>query len=217
MRAVLIMAKAPRAGAVKTRLEPLLGAEGCARLQRELVRHTAGWVKRATGKASLAFTPADARDELAALVPPGVRLFPQQGGDLGERLRSATDRVFASHGAPLVVIGTDAPELAAAHLWFAERELRAGRGACLVPTLDGGYALIALARTVPGAFELPRAAWGGPDVLSLTLSALDAAGCAWALLEQVRDLDTPDDARHVAADPRCPPAVRAVLRGDADA
>ena len=215
MRSVVIMAKAPRAGAVKTRLEPLLGAEGCARLQRELVRHTAGWVARTRPRVWLAFTPPDAREEFAGLIPRRVRLFPQQGGDLGERLRQASEHVLGRRGAPLMVIGTDAPELDAAHLWFAERELRAGRDASLVPTVDGGYALLALARPAPSAFALPRDAWGGPEVLALTLGALDAAGLSWALLDPVRDLDTPEDARHVAADPRCPPAVRALLRGEA--
>jgi glycosyltransferase A (GT-A) superfamily protein (DUF2064 family) len=48
-------------------------------------------------------------------------------------------------------------------------------------------------------------------VLDLTLVALRAAGRATALLDPVRDLDTPEDARYVAADPRCPGAVRRVL------
>jgi rSAM/selenodomain-associated transferase 1 len=212
MTGVLIMARAPRSGQVKTRLEPLLGAEGCARLQAELVRHTAAWVTRATRRPWLAFTPADARVQLAGLVPPTVRLFAQAGEDLGDRLRRATEVAFRRHHGPLAVIGTDAPELAPPHLRFAEHALAGGHDACLVPTLDGGYALIALARPTPAAFDLPPEAWGGPDVLELTLMALRAAGRASTLLEPVRDLDTPADARHVAADPRCPPAIKRALQ-----
>jgi rSAM/selenodomain-associated transferase 1 len=209
---VLIMARAPRPGAAKTRLEPLLGPEGCARLQAELVRHTAAWVTRATGMTWLAFTPADARNELAGLVPSSVRLFPQEAGDLGARLSGGVQRVFRDGGGTVAVIGTDAPELGAPHLRAAERALLAGNDASVVPALDGGYALIALARPIPAAFDLPPAAWGGPDVLSLTVIALQSAGCTCAVLEPVRDLDTPTDAVRVAADPRCPPAIRHALQ-----
>ena len=212
MSGVLMMARAPRPGMAKTRLEPMLGPAGCARLQALLVRHTAGWVARSTSAAWLAYTPTDARAELARLVPASVRLFPQESGDLGARLHGAAQLVFRRSRGPLALIGTDAPALGAPHVSEADRALAAGHDACLVPTFDGGYALIALARPTPAAFDLPPEAWGGPDVLALTLGALQAAGHSCALLEPVRDLDAPDDAAPIAADPRCPPAVRRLLR-----
>jgi uncharacterized protein len=209
---VLIMARAPWPGTAKTRLEPLLGPDGCARLQAELIRHTAGWVARCTRRAWLAFTPPGALAEFAALVPRGVRLFPQEGADLGERLRNATELVSSAHDGPLAVIGTDAPELGPVRLRFAERAVATGHDACLIPTLDGGYALIALACPTPAAFDLPPESWGGPDVLELTLIALERAGRSSVSLDPVRDLDTPTDADHVAADPRCPEAIRHALK-----
>ena len=212
MTGILIMAKAARPGEAKTRLEPLLGPGGCARLQTELIRHTGAWAADAAPRAWLAFTPDDARGELARLVPRRVRLFPQQDGDLGVRLRATTELVWRRHRGPLAVIGTDAPELGPVHLRFAEHALATGADACLAPALDGGYALIALARPTPDAFDLPPDAWGGPDVLALTITALAAAGCRTALLDPVRDLDTPTDARYIAADPRCAPAIRRALR-----
>lgn len=212
---VLIMARAPRAGQVKTRLEPLLGSERCARLQVELIRHTVSWVSRCPADVWLAFTPADAGEEMAALVAGPVELFAQRGRDLGERLRHATGHVARAHHGPLAVIGTDAPELRPAHVRFAARELARGHDACVIPALDGGYALIALAHQAPQAFELPPAAWGGPEVLDLTVAALRVTGRSCAVLEPVRDLDTPEDAAYVAADPRCPPAIRHILRQSA--
>lgn len=210
--AALIMARAPRAGEAKTRLEPLLGPHGCARLQSELIRHTAGWAARAAGRTWLAFTPPDAHPEFIGLIPRTVGLFPQPGGDLGERMRRATEFVFRAHRGAVAVVGTDVPELGPVHLRLVEQGLAAGHDACVIPTLDGGYALIALARPTPAAFELPPEAWGGPAVLELTLRALQAARRSCVLLEPVRDLDTPEDARYVAADPRCPPAVGQALK-----
>ncbi len=208
---ILIMARAPRPGEVKTRLEPRLGPDGCARLQAELIRHTSRWAAGCAQKCWLAYSPADARDAVARLAPANVGLFVQEGRDLGERLGHATGHVFGSHGGGLAVIGADAPELGPVHLRFAERELASGYDACLIPALDGGYALLALARAIPPAFELPPAAWGGSTVLDLTITMLEEAGCSCAVLEPVRDLDTPDDATHLAANPRCPTAIRDVL------
>ena len=208
---VLIMARAPRPGEVKTRLEPLLGPGGCARLQAELIRHPSHWVAASAPASWLAFTPADARQEVRRLVRATVSLFAQEGQDLGERLGHATELAFRAHRGALAVIGTDAPELGPVHVRFAERALAEGHDTCLIPTLDGGYALIALTRPTPLAFELPSEAWGGPDVLDLTLIALRAAGRSTAVLEPVRDLDTPEDARYVAADPRCPETIRRAL------
>jgi rSAM/selenodomain-associated transferase 1 len=210
---MLIMARAPRAGQVKTRLEPLLEPNGCAFLQAELIRHTANWVADYTPASWLAFTPADARTEIASLTPAAIRLFPQEGAGLGRRLRHATNLVFGHGPHPLAVIGSDAPELGPVHVQLAEHALRDGHDVSLIPTVDGGYALIALAHPVPVAFDLPAGAWGGPDVLALTVTALQDGGYSVAVLEPVRDLDTPQDARYVAADPRCPQAIRQILRG----
>jgi rSAM/selenodomain-associated transferase 1 len=209
--AVLIMARAPRPGAAKTRLAPLLGDDGCARLAGALLRHTASWVTRATPHAFLAFTPADADAEICRLVPRSLHLFSQDTGDLGLRMRLASERVWQSHAGPLVLIGTDAPLLGPAHVYEVETTLAAGHDACVVPALDGGYALLGLARPLPCAFALPPAAWGGPQVLGLTLAALHAEGHRCALLAPTRDLDTPDDARALARDSGCPPMVREAL------
>jgi rSAM/selenodomain-associated transferase 1 len=209
MRNVLIMARAPRPGEAKTRLQPLLGAAGCARLQAALIRHTSHWAVTVTTCTWVAFTPLDARAELADLVPSGTVLLPQDGDDLGARLTHAAAR---AHGrGSLVVVGTDAPLLGPAHVRAAARELRRGWDACIVPALDGGYTLIALARPTPEAFGLPAVAWGGPDVLALTLRALHRARRSCRLLEPVADLDTPSDAAALRADPRCPPVIRALL------
>jgi rSAM/selenodomain-associated transferase 1 len=209
MSSVLIMARAPRPGHAKTRLEPLLGPDGCARLQSALVGHTAAWASTTARRAWLAYTPGDARDELSKLVPASTAMFAQRDGDLGVRLAHAAQR---AHGrGSLVVIGTDAPHLGSGHVREARRALRGGHDACLVPALDGGYALIALARPAPEAFRLPSDAWGGPDVLELTRRALHRARLSYMLLDPVADLDTPEDALALRRDPRCPAAIRDAL------
>jgi hypothetical protein len=205
---VVVMARAPVPGAAKTRLEPLLGAEGAARLQGELIRHTLAW-SAAAAPTWLALTPPDAAFE--GLVPGRVERFAQADGELGARMAAAAGHILAVHDGPVAVIGTDAPLLGPRHLAAAEAALAAGHDAAIVPARDGGYVLIALARELPAAFELSAPEWGGRRVLELTRRALQQAGLTVAILDAVRDLDTPADALALRADPRCPAALRRAL------
>ena len=210
--AVLVMAKAPEPGRVKTRLEPLLGRDGCARLQAELIRQAAAWaLEVAPNDTWLAYTPARAREAFEELVPERCALFPQKGRTLGQRLDAATRHVLERRPGTLIVIGTDAPSLTPAHAAGARGRLMAGDDVCFGPAADGGYYLVALDRPQPALFSLPRAEWGGPRVLELSLSAARDAGLTAGLLGEEHDLDTADDAAELLADPRLPAAVAAIL------
>jgi len=218
---VVVMARAPVAGTTKTRLEPLLGADGCARLQAELVRHTVAVV------AALAPTSVAVAGDLALVVPLAgdAAVFAQPDGSLGERMTAAVlavrsaGRGCAARGAgpdgPVVVVGTDCPQLGGAHLDAALARIAGGVHVVFGPARDGGYYLVALgAGTAPAAvFDLPAHAWGGPDVLALSLAAAARAGLRTATIDVEDDLDTPDDAATALADPRVPPHVAALLQG----
>ncbi len=189
------MARAPVAGAAKTRLEPLLGPGGCARLQVELIRHT------------LAVVPAGTHVACDGPVDAGEHpTFAQHGGHLGERLTHAVDRV----GAPVLVVGTDLPSLTRDDLRAAKRALDAA-DVVFGPAADGGYWLIGLRRALPALFAIDAELWGGPDVLEASLARAHAGGLRTALLDERCDLDTPADARALLADPRTPPAIAACL------
>jgi rSAM/selenodomain-associated transferase 1 len=211
--AALVMAKAPRAGEVKTRLEPLLGPEGCARLQELLLARAARWAADvAPGAAFVAFAPEESLAEVGALVPTGTDLFPQEGADLGARLAAATARVLAMHDGPLLTVGTDLATLEPRHAAAALDDLADGIDVTFGPAFDGGYYLIGLREPHPEVFALPSEAWGGPRVLQLSLQAAAEAGLSLGMLRGERDLDTPADARAALADPRFPDDIAAALR-----
>lgn len=211
--AALVLARAPRPGRCKTRLEPLLGPEGCARLQAALIRRTARWaVAVAPDAAFVAVDPPDGEADIRPLVPAGTRLFPQAAGDLGERLAAATAAVFDVHSGPLLTVGTDLVRLHAGHAAAALADLRAGCHVTIGPTLDGGYYLIGLSEPRPRLFALPSEVWGGPEVWTATIAAAQADGLGLGLLRAERDLDTPADARALLADPSVPPDIAALLR-----
>ena len=85
-------------------------------------------------------------------------------------------------------------------------------GVVLGPALDGGYYLIGLRRPQPSVFALDPGRWGGDQVRTDTLARLRAAGLRAHLLAVLCDLDTPDDAAALLADPGLPPVVAARLR-----
>lgn len=207
--AVLVMAKAPRLGLAKTRLQPALGVNACAALQAELIRHTVA-TAAAAGPTYVSVAPADALPEVALLVPPQVTLFPQCDGNLGERLASAVAAVFDTCGGPVVVVGTDAPTLRTVDLGQALEAVGPGR-IVLGPAEDGGYYLIAAPEPVSAVFAIPPGLWSGPYVLRATQQAATDAGYTTHRLHPLRDLDTPEDLGVLRADPALPSPIAALL------
>jgi rSAM/selenodomain-associated transferase 1 len=189
--AIAVFAKAPVAGAVKTRLAAILGADAAASLHAGLVRHALSTATDARiGPVTLWCLP-DTSDPFFARCARefGVSLAMQQGADLGERMAHAFE-CAAREGAPLLVIGADCPALTAEHLRAAARAL-AGHDAVLVPAEDGGYVLVGLARPLREMFE--GVAWGSAAVMGQTRERLAAAGASWKELAPLWDVDRPED------------------------
>lgn len=190
----LVFAKAPRAGDVKTRLIPLLGAEGAAALHRQLVHRTLATATEADlGPVELHVAPDTSSPFLRECAQRfGVALMAQHGADLGERLRHAFDDGLARHGR-VIVIGTDCPVLTPQHLHEASSALEQGNDAVLAPAEDGGYALIGLTRCDNRLFD--QIAWGSDSVLATTRERLKALRWRWHELETLWDIDRPEDYR----------------------
>jgi len=190
----IVFTKAPRAGEVKTRLIPLLGAEGAAALHRQLVHRTL-FTATAAGLGPVALHAApDVSDPFLQDCARrfGVVLAPQRGRDLGARLANAFGDGLARHGR-VIIIGTDCPVLTAQHLCDAQAALALGNDAVLIPAEDGGYALIGLTRCDNRLFE--GIAWGGDTVLEATRERLRTLRWRWHELATLWDIDRPEDYR----------------------
>lgn len=182
---VIVFAKAPVPGRVKTRLIPALGPEGAAALARRMLERTLGEAL-ATGMAVELCGDPDPGEWHDG---PGVALEAQGAGDLGERLTRAAKRVLSA-GDDVILIGTDCPALDAARLGDAARAL--GRfDAVINPTLDGGYALLGLSRFDPSIFA--GIDWSTDRVAGQTVGRLVALGWTVAVGETLRDIDEPAD------------------------
>lgn len=195
--AVAVMAKAPVPGLAKTRLAPLLGAAGAARLQRRFVRDVVHTVHAAaTGPLTLWCAPDAGHRLFRALQrTAGVVCAAQPAGDLGARMAHAVHAHFAHHpGLPLLVVGTDCPLLSPGLLHPCAAALR-DHDAVLLPAEDGGYALLGLRRPLPGVFDAVD--WSTPRVLDQTRERLRAAGARWLELPAVWDVDEAADWRRL--------------------
>ncbi|BBL70024.1 TIGR04282 family arsenosugar biosynthesis glycosyltransferase [Methylogaea oryzae] len=193
--AIAVFAKAPLPGHAKTRLIPVLGSQGAADLQRAFVLRTLETaVAAAVGPVSLWCAP-DCSHELFGHCRErfGAALRPQTSGDLGQRMRAALAELCRQ--GPALLIGTDCPAMAPAHLRAAAAALRQGSDAVFLPAEDGGYVLVGVRRAEPWLFgDMP---WGGSAVMAETRRRMRQAGWRWAEPALLWDVDRPEDWRRL--------------------
>ena len=182
-RHVLLFVKAPRLGAVKTRLAADIGMVEAWRFYRACL---AGALRRlgrdSRWRCSLAVTPD-------RFVRPGDRA--QGGGDLGARMARALRHM---PGGPVVIIGGDIPDIESADIVRAFRELER-RDLVFGPASDGGFWLVGARRRRPLPRDLFRhVRWSSAHALADTLAGLGGR-CSTALIRQLDDIDNGDDYR----------------------
>jgi rSAM/selenodomain-associated transferase 1 len=190
--AVAIMAKAPRPGAVKTRLcPPLLATEAAALYRCFLLDKIATVGALANAQPVIAYTPDEARAEFDELAP-GFSLVAQHGPDLGARLHETLAGLLAAGHAGAIAVDSDTPTLPGDLLQQAVQCLsRPGPDVVLGPTEDGGYYLIGV--RLPHRELFDAVPWSTSDVLDVTLRRASDAGLEALCLAPWFDVDTPDD------------------------
>ena len=192
-RRVIVFARVPELGQVKTRLAADLGADAALAIYRSLAEHTLA-VARGVPECEIEvrYTPAEGADIIARWLGADLLLRPQGGGDLGMRMHQAVTEAFQDGIAAVAVIGTDCPSLA---MDVIERAFEYLENADVVlgPASDGGYYLIALSAPHSALFQdIP---WSSPETLQRTLAVAHESGLRVALLEERSDVDTGEDWR----------------------
>ena len=195
-RRLLIFAKAPIPGQVKTRLQNQLGPLGCANLHEQLTLTT---LEMACGSriapVELWCTPEMAHpffQHCLATFP--ITLKTQQGENLGSRLHNALIQT-AEDCESTVIIGTDCPEMDSTYIESAFHPLESGHELVLGPAQDGGYVLIGTKQAESALFT--DIDWGTDQVLAQTRAAVQRVKWSWAELPTLRDIDRPEDLAHL--------------------
>ena len=190
--ALAIMAKAPRAGKVKTRLVPPLTLEQSAALNIRFLKDTteniAAVCKRATAAGIISYTPVGDEFLFDGILPDTFALIAQRGNGFGERLLAAAEDILACGYGAVCLIDSDSPTVPAAAFEQAAGELaREGDRIVLGGSDDGGYYLIGLKQAHAAVFA--GMTWSTASVYAETLAAAQAAGIEVVELPLWYDVD----------------------------
>ena len=195
--AIVVFAKAPRPGQVKTRLTPPLAPETAsalyAALLADVLRNTAE-IAEALGLAPwLAVHPADACAEISQRAPSAFRILSQRGETLSERMEWAVRETAAAGAQRILLRGSDSPALDQGRIEQALAALDEV-DVVLCPDLDGGYSLVGLSRPAQGLFDHPMST---RSVREDTLANAASFGLTTREIEASFDIDTIEDLRHL--------------------
>ena len=207
--ALVIMAKHPRLGAVKTRMARHVGDERAFQLYLGFLRDLEAKFAGRERPLLWAYTPAES--DFPSLVNSGSRCFPQEGERLGARLLNGFQRLFGEGYERVVFMSSDSPQLPAAWIDEAFAALR-GVDVVFAPAEDGGYNLVGL-RELHDLFT--GVEMSTPRVLADTLERVRTLGLASRLLPVSFDVDEIEDVEKLrgflAQDAECLPHTRRVL------
>ena len=193
---VMLFAKAPVAGAVKTRLIPVLGAAAAARLhERLVVRALETLIQANVGPVEICCAPSTSHVFFMACQQRfGVVLTLQHEGNLGERMRHAFETALLTAPRALIV-GADCPSITVNDVENAAAQL-VTHDATLLPADDGGYVLIGARRTHHSMFE--DIEWGTSSVLEAQRERFRTLRWRWHEGATRWDVDRPEDLARLA-------------------
>lgn len=202
---IQIIAKAPIAGLAKTRLIPVLGVDGAAVLAKKMllkILHDSAAISSSTHadfefSPTLWMTPSPESPLWQCVdIPEGIAQCAQLGDDLGARMANAAATQLPCYDA-VIIVGSDCPEIASPAFLWAAQALKT-HDACMVPTVDGGYALIGFRRY--DSRVLDDIPWSTDLVGELTRRRFVECRLSYAEYNTVHDIDGATDLVYLPAD-----------------
>jgi hypothetical protein len=190
---LIVFTRYPEPGKTKTRMIPVLGASGAARLHRQMTEDTLIQVKELQVFRPISvevYFAGGSQQLMQEWLGSDVVYRQQSEGDLGRRMASAFQASFAVGMQRVVIIGTDCPDLKSQVISEAFRALEE-YDLVLGPAEDGGYYLIGLVRLIPELFV--GVSWGTSQVRQQTVEIAERFDLAIAYLPILKDIDRPED------------------------
>ncbi|WP_173198212.1 TIGR04282 family arsenosugar biosynthesis glycosyltransferase [Geobacter sp. SVR] len=198
-KGLIIFAREPVPGRVKTRLARQVGEQAAADLYAEMLADVVALAASLEDVRPVVFWALENPD-VSCPEFSGMGSARQQGACLGERMSDAFERTFADGSELCCIIGSDSPDLPADYVRQAFDVLEQGRADVVFgPSEDGGYYLLGMSRLWPELFE--GISWGGPQVLEVSLERARKQGLRAVLLPTWYDIDTAADLERLAQSP----------------
>jgi rSAM/selenodomain-associated transferase 1 len=213
---LLVFAKPPAPGAVKTRLTALVTPQEAARLYAAMLADALeqyAALEVPDLEVRLCWGRMPQPGDLDVPVPGGVTVREQRGEGLGERMAHAFVEAFAEGAERVVIVGTDHPTLPSAFVEHAFAVLDAPLSVCIGPAGDGGFYLLGMNDFSPDLFD--GMTYSHARVFDETMERVALVGREATVLPLWYDVDTPAAlcrlARDLAESPAVAPATRATL------
>jgi rSAM/selenodomain-associated transferase 1 len=202
---LVVFARTPQPGAVKTRLSAVLSAASAAALHAAMVTDLIAQLQTLRPAVEIELHTTEATDAFSF---PHVVMRVQAAGSLGERLGAAIVEALDAEGRPAVVVmGSDSPTVPLAYI---QSLLATEADVAIGPASDGGYYAIACRRAHPNMFD--GVTWSAPTTEDETVAAIEKCGLTVARGPEWYDIDTPADLQRLANDPNLGAATRRALQ-----
>ena len=189
-KALILFAKDPVEGKVKTRLQTLLDAKTACQFYLRILEDTIALMGSvADVDLFIGIHPANDSGYFDRFDSSHkIKTFNQEGADLGQKMRHAFQQRFKERYKSVVIIGADSPTLPVEYI---EQALRTERQVVMGPCTDGGYYLVGMSQSFTEIFE--GVPWGTDRVLSETLLKIQEVRASLELLPVWYDVDRPED------------------------
>ena len=187
--ALILFARDPILGKVKTRLSSFLEEDVILKLYTCFLQETLYNIRQVENvDRFVGVAPSNESGFFTGTLGSDIRIFVQEGENLGDKMRGAIQDRFVEGYERVVIIGSDSPSLPVAYIC---RAMGSDKDMVLGPSTDGGYCLIGMRRKVVEVFK--DVTWGTETVLQETCEHLVQNGASLELLPVWYDVDTPED------------------------
>ena len=187
---LLIFAKKPVPGKVKTRLAVDIGNEAACQIYKQLLFYTFDIAEKTN---TYVFACLTEKDEVTLDTIPYTDFYQQVNGNLGEKLNDAFKTVFQKGFKKLIVLGTDCADLTSEIIDEAYNKLE-NNDVVIGPAEDGGYYLLGMTHYIPSIFE--NKSWSTEHLLTETIQTLKEENKSYHLLETLSDIDNIKDLKN---------------------
>jgi len=193
MEALILMTRIPIPGKTKTRLMDIFTGERCADIHKCFLLDLFNIFRTINNRVDifLTYTPEDSFHILKGMTPDYIKVFPQKGEELGERMANAMEYVFENNYSKVVLMGSDIPEVQPEDI-MQSFQLLNDRDIVLNPTYDGGYYLVGMNILHREIFN-NSLKWGKKSVLEGTIDIANSINLNVGLGQKHRDIDTKED------------------------
>jgi rSAM/selenodomain-associated transferase 1 len=189
---ILLFVKYPHCGLVKTRLSETTNPHFAVELYKNFVLDTLKMLCSLPQDLKIFFDPPNDEENFKNWLGSSYNYVPQQGDDLGQKMKNAFHHVFTEGSSKAVVIGSDSPDLPKEYIDLAFKAMQS-HDAAIGPSADGGYYLLGFSRESFLTEVFEDIEWSSSDVCDQTVKTMEHHSKKVFLLPQWYDIDTSAD------------------------